>query len=48
MGGTLSGWMALGGAQQTAALGLTLQLLLGFVPGLEAAPTRSQAQTIGE
>uniref|UniRef100_G1NZK3 CD320 molecule n=1 Tax=Myotis lucifugus TaxID=59463 RepID=G1NZK3_MYOLU len=42
----LSGWMALGGAQRTAALGLTLQLLLGFVLGLEAAPTRSRAQTI--
>nr|KAF6348005.1 CD320 molecule [Myotis myotis] len=40
--------MALGGAQRTAALGLTLQLLLGFVLGLEAAPTRSRAQTIGK
>lgn len=44
----MGGWMALGGAQRTAALGLTLQLLLGFVLGLEAAPTRSRAQTIGE
>ncbi|XP_015418703.1 PREDICTED: CD320 antigen [Myotis davidii] len=47
VGGALGGWMALGGAQRTAALGLTLQLLLGFVLGLEAAPTRSRAQTIG-
>lgn len=39
--------MAPGGAQRTAALGLTLQLLLGLVLGLEAAPTRSRAQTIG-
>ncbi|XP_045441891.1 CD320 antigen isoform X3 [Pipistrellus kuhlii] len=43
--------MALGAAQRTAALGLALQLLLGFVPGLEAAPRRprprSRPQTIG-
>lgn len=39
--------MALRGAQQSAALGLTLQLLLGFVLGLEAAPTPSRVQTTG-
>nr|KAF6479390.1 CD320 molecule [Molossus molossus] len=39
--------MAPGGADQTAALGLALWLLFGFGLGLEAAPTRSPAQTIG-
>lgn len=44
----MSGWTAMRGPQQTEVLGLVLWLLLSLGLGLEAAPTRSPAQTLGE